>query len=328
VECRHADDLDLGWTGLPEGEVIDMPTTDYIVANGMMLGEVTNGVMRNYGTDALGSVVQTYSNGVPENTYAYKPYGATLTKTGTAVDPSFLWNGRSGYRATTLTNSNYYVRRRHFSSTSAIWSSVDLIWPLERAYVYAADTPTTKNDPTGLAGISIPPPTNGSPCNCNTSNTTYITKTSFNKTIYKLFPIIISISYSAELTTIDKVNSDCSETYSYISSEELHIGGLTGDGLTLVCTALSLLITGNPLIAGFAGLACGKASEMLQNLPCMRSTGNSFGTVLYDYTVSNYLSLTIQYGPCGRFISCNENSTDTCGNTTKTYSGPCTLLTV
>ena len=59
-----------------------MPTTDYIVANGMMLGEVTNGVMRNYGTDALGSVVQTYSNGVPENTYACKPYGTTLTKTG------------------------------------------------------------------------------------------------------------------------------------------------------------------------------------------------------------------------------------------------------
>ena len=118
-----------------------------------MLGEVTNGVMRNYGTDALGSVVQTYSNGALENTYAYKPNGAALAKTGTAVDPSFLWNGRSGYRATTLTNSNYYVRRRHFSSTSAMWSSVDLIWPLQRAYVYAADTPTTVNDPTGLAGV-------------------------------------------------------------------------------------------------------------------------------------------------------------------------------
>jgi hypothetical protein len=56
-----------------------MPTTDYIVANGMMLGEVTNGVMSNYGTDALGSVVSTYSNGTLENTYACKPCGAVLS---------------------------------------------------------------------------------------------------------------------------------------------------------------------------------------------------------------------------------------------------------
>ena len=98
-----------------------MPTTDYIVANGMMLGEVTNGVMRNYETDALGSVVTKYSNGTLENTYAYKPYGATLAKTGTASDPSFLWNGGSGYRAVTLFVVSYYVRARHFSSISAAW---------------------------------------------------------------------------------------------------------------------------------------------------------------------------------------------------------------
>ena len=44
--------------------------------------------------------------------------GATLAKTGTAADPSFLWNGGSGYRATTLTTSAYYVRRRHYSTVS------------------------------------------------------------------------------------------------------------------------------------------------------------------------------------------------------------------
>ena len=40
VECRSADNFDMGRPGLPEGEVIEMPTTDYVVATGMMLGEV------------------------------------------------------------------------------------------------------------------------------------------------------------------------------------------------------------------------------------------------------------------------------------------------
>ena len=132
-----------------------MPTTDYIVANGMMLGEITNGVMRNYGTDALGSVVHTYSNGVPENTYAYKPYGATLAKTGTAIDPSFLWNGGSGYRATTLAKAEYYVRNRHFSAKGAIWTSVDLYWPQQLPYEYVGSSPVDQADPSGLSTCNI-----------------------------------------------------------------------------------------------------------------------------------------------------------------------------
>ena len=144
-----------------------MPTTDYIVANGMMLGEVTNGVMRNYGTDALGSVVTTYSNGTLENTYAYKPYGATLAKTGTASDPSFLWNGGSGYRAVSLFVVSYYVRARHFSSISAAWTSLDELWPEELAYGYSLNQPVTMSDPTGLAGGTGSGP--GTGCCCNVS---------------------------------------------------------------------------------------------------------------------------------------------------------------
>jgi RHS repeat-associated protein len=141
-----------------------MPTTDYIVANGMMLGEITNGVMRNYGTDALGSVVSTYSNGTLENTYAYKPYGATLAKTGTAADPSFLWNGGSGYRAVPLLAVSYYVRRRHYSSAASRWSSVDGLWPRNHAYLYSDASPTLMVDPTGLSTGNIPHPSGQ--CGC------------------------------------------------------------------------------------------------------------------------------------------------------------------
>jgi len=130
-----------------------MATTNYISMDGMLIGEVTGGVMRNYGTDALGSVVDTASNGVAENTYRYKPYGGTLAKTGSAADPSFLWNGGSGYRATTLVNSGYYVRRRHFSSTAAQWTTADPLWPAERIYCYAKSQPVSGVDYLGLGEI-------------------------------------------------------------------------------------------------------------------------------------------------------------------------------
>lgn len=127
-----------------------MGKTSYISSNGMLIGEETNGVMRNYGTDALGSVVETVLNGVEENTYVYKPYGATLAKTGTAADPSFLWNGGSGYRATALASSNFYVRRRHLSDSSASWTTVDPLWPGEHSYSYVSGRPASSADPSGL----------------------------------------------------------------------------------------------------------------------------------------------------------------------------------
>jgi hypothetical protein len=101
-----------------------MAVTACYTINGRLMGESTNGVMRNYVTDVLGSVVGTVLNGVAENTYQYKPYGSLLAKTGTAVDPSFLWNGGSGYRATTMPNASHYVRRRHYSSNSCARFSV------------------------------------------------------------------------------------------------------------------------------------------------------------------------------------------------------------
>ncbi len=126
-----------------------MPKTSYITIDGMLIGEETNGVMRNYGTDALGSVVTTSLNGVAENTYRYKPYGGLLAKTGTAADPSFLWNGGSGYRATTLPSASHYVRRRHYSGTAAQWASTDALWPGQPPFAYGSGGPVLKTDRSG-----------------------------------------------------------------------------------------------------------------------------------------------------------------------------------
>ncbi len=128
-----------------------MAVTNYITMDGMLMGEMTNGVMRNYGTDALGSVVETVLNGVEENTYQYKPCGGLLAKTGIGADPFYLWNGGSGYRATGLPNSDFYVRRRHYSSTSAIWTTADPLWPKENPYCYIDSNPLYLADPSGLA---------------------------------------------------------------------------------------------------------------------------------------------------------------------------------
>jgi len=126
-----------------------MAVTSYVSMDGMLIGEITGGVMRNYGTDALGSVVDTASNGVVENTYRYKPYGGTLAKTGTAADPSFLWNGGSGYRATTLSNSGFYVRRRHFSDGTGQWTTVDPLWPFQPPFGYVGSNPLSRIDRSG-----------------------------------------------------------------------------------------------------------------------------------------------------------------------------------
>ena len=80
-----------------------MAVTKYLTVDGMILGEVTNGVMRNYGTDALGSVVATYIGGAQENTYRYKPYGELLAKSGTAARiPIFFGTGATDIGQRTL----------------------------------------------------------------------------------------------------------------------------------------------------------------------------------------------------------------------------------
>ena len=156
-----------------------MAVANYVTIDGMLIGEYTNGVMRNYGTGALGSVVTTSLNGVPENTYRYKPYGGLLAKTGTAADPSFLWNRGSGYRATALADASHYVRRQHHASVQGRWTTVDRMWPLEPEYVYVHASPVLLADPSGRGsdgtGTGAPPPR--PTCCCQALG---LTQTSFN----------------------------------------------------------------------------------------------------------------------------------------------------
>ena len=111
--------------------------------------------MRNCGTDALGSVVETVLNGVEENTYQYKPYGRLLAKSGVATDPSFLWNGGSGYRATALPSTEFYVRERHFSMTSCQWTSLEPTWPDQLPYCYVFGCPISQSDPSGRVCLAV-----------------------------------------------------------------------------------------------------------------------------------------------------------------------------
>jgi len=131
-----------------------MAKTSYYTMNGRLVGESTNGVMRNYTTDALGSVVATASNGVAENTYQYKPYGGVLAKTGLVTDPLFMWNGRNGCRAE-QGGVNYYIRNRQVSTESTRWFTVDRYWPNELAYTYARCSPVYLIDLSGY-GITSP----------------------------------------------------------------------------------------------------------------------------------------------------------------------------
>ena len=123
----------------------------YHTVNGMLIGETSNGVRRGYLSDALGSVVATVDfNGAVENTYRYKPGGALLAKTGIAEDPKCMFLGFLGVRHYSTRYSDAYARWRHFGYETATWSSRDILWPQEQAYVYAAGNPTTFTDADGL----------------------------------------------------------------------------------------------------------------------------------------------------------------------------------
>ena len=129
-------------------------TKQYYTLNGRILGEEVIGGsgVRNYLTDALGSVVHTVTPaGAIENSYAYKPFGGPLAKGGATSDPVFTWNGCNGYRATARGFAEEYVESRHYATQAARWISVDALWPGQPAYAYAESSPVAKTDPSGTA---------------------------------------------------------------------------------------------------------------------------------------------------------------------------------
>ena len=127
-----------------------MPVTNYHTVDGEIQGQTTAGVRTDYLTDALGSVVATVNSSAQViNTYRYKPYGERLAKTGAGADPRFLWVGTPGYRVTSRSHSSHYVRVRTYAEQEGGWTTVDVFWPFEPAYVYVNATPTSEIDPSG-----------------------------------------------------------------------------------------------------------------------------------------------------------------------------------
>src|SRR5580658_7994150 len=129
-----------------------MGVTNYYTVNDRIIGENGPNGLIDYQVDALGSVVgTTNSSGSAQKVYRYKPYGAVLNDSGPGAEPLFRWVGTKGYRQTPLSHSDYYVRRRHYSSLDGRWSSVDALWPREAPYGYAVANPTSMSDRQGLA---------------------------------------------------------------------------------------------------------------------------------------------------------------------------------
>jgi hypothetical protein len=128
-----------------------MPKTKYFTANGMLIGEQTNGVSIDYVPDALGSIVAAINQSLTTTyTAAYTPYGTVLASTGTA--PNFTWVGSLGYHAAAgRSYAEYLAGARIVSSKQGRWTSVDGVWPDEPAYVYVCASPALLVDPSGYA---------------------------------------------------------------------------------------------------------------------------------------------------------------------------------
>jgi hypothetical protein len=72
--------------------VSTVPITSYFTADGMLIGEQTNGVSIDYVPDALGSIVAAIDQNLNTTyTAAYAPYGTVLASTG--ASPNFTWIG-------------------------------------------------------------------------------------------------------------------------------------------------------------------------------------------------------------------------------------------
>ena len=127
-----------------------MPVTNYYTVDGEIIGERTGSNTINYATDALGSVTGTLVGGQLQNTYAYKPYGALLAKTGTGADPKMGWVGTRGYRGTGRRQSDAYVRARHYGTTTGRWTTADPLWPVLMRYSYVHGSPVSLGDRSGL----------------------------------------------------------------------------------------------------------------------------------------------------------------------------------
>ena len=92
--------------------------TYFTTAYNQVISESVNGVVKDYMTDAIGSVVgYRDASGNIENEYWYKPYGSVLAKTGSGEDPSFMFVGGPGYMEIGRSFATNSVRSRKTRSS-------------------------------------------------------------------------------------------------------------------------------------------------------------------------------------------------------------------
>jgi RHS repeat-associated protein len=114
---------------------------------GRAIAESTPGGGRvDYLTDALGSVTGATSEGGELSNSRYSPHGEQGSR---PVEASLGWLGSHGYRPSGRSVASHYVEARHYASALGRWTTVDPLWPTERAYAYVGGNPVNKLDPSG-----------------------------------------------------------------------------------------------------------------------------------------------------------------------------------
>ena len=200
-----------------------MPVTNYYSANNRLLGESLSGVVTTYMTDALGSTIGTIRGGTVRNRYVHKPYGGQLQRSGQDPDPSFLWVGGAGYRATGRNFADEYVRQRHYSFSNSQWASLDGLWPRVPAYSYSSSNPCTHDDPSGrYSGIY------GEDC-CDTCADWYVQNLSHCPGGWGECPSLASAQ--AGCKGIEKGSADCATLLGYLQGvASACVGMCSGSG--------------------------------------------------------------------------------------------------
>ncbi len=113
--------------------------------NGQIRAQHADGKDLIYSPNALSSLTSVRDE---DGTRAaeFTPFGQGSPPPGAI----FGWVGAWGYRPLPSQLSGYYVRARHYSPSTAGWTSQDPLWPREPAFSYLAN-PVSLIDPSGLA---------------------------------------------------------------------------------------------------------------------------------------------------------------------------------
>jgi RHS repeat-associated protein len=119
----------------------------YTVMDGEILSETRNGVQRDYLPDPLGSTVALLDSSQDKTLeVSYWPYGEIASISGTGDTP-LLFVGTLGYYRDQANRT--YVRARPYRQDLGQWMTVDPLWPIQQAYTYALNAPTSRVDPSG-----------------------------------------------------------------------------------------------------------------------------------------------------------------------------------